>query len=85
MNEQITGVVDNGGTAVVDFPFYKGAVGIRTRPGSGLVEVAYRGEVAIVRLPATGRLDGEEVAILTLERSSIDRKMMVATVRPVSE
>lgn len=82
MTDQITGVVDNGGTAVADFPFYKGPVGIRTRTGSDLIEVAYRGDVAITRLPATGRLDDDQVEILTLERSTTARNMMIATVRP---
>jgi len=84
MTDQITGVVDNGGTAEADFPFYKGTVGTRTRNGSDLIEVAYRGEVTIERLPAAGKLGTEEVEILTLERSTTDRKMMVATVRPKS-
>lgn len=83
MTDQITGVVDNGGTSTAEFPFYKGPVGIRTRTGSDLIEVAYRGDVAITRLPAAGTLGGEAVEILTLERSTIDRKMMLAIVRPI--
>lgn len=85
MTEQITGVVDNGGAAEAIFPFYKGPVGTRTRAGSNVIEVAYRGDVTIVRLPVSGQLGAEAVEVLTLERSSTDRKMMVATVRPVAE
>ena len=90
MTEQITGVVDNGGLAVADFPFYKGPVGLRTRAGSDLIEVAYRGDVPVARLPAAGQLttagqpDAEAVEILTLERSAKSRNMMVAVVRVVS-
>ena len=84
MTDQITGVVDNGGQAVADFPFYKGLVGIRTRPGSDVIEVAYRGDVPIARLPTTGRLGDEAVEILTLERSVTARNMMLATVRPAA-
>lgn len=83
MTDQITGVVDNGGQAVADFPFYKGPVGIRTRAGSDLIEVAYRGDVPIARLPAAGQLNADAVEILTLERSATARNMMLATVRVV--
>ncbi len=84
MTDQITGVVDNGGTSTADFPFYKGPVGTRTRGGSDLIEVAYKGDVTPTRLPATGTLGGEPVTILTLQRSSIDRKLMLAIVQPKS-
>lgn len=81
MTDQITGVVDNGGQAVADFPFYKGSVGIRTRPGSDVIEVAYRGDVPIARLPTVGRLNDEAVEILTLVRSATARNLMLATIR----
>lgn len=85
MTEQITGTVDNGGRATADFSFYKGPVGTRTRAGSDLIEVAYRGDIAMPRLPAKGTLNGDAVEVLSLKRSEIDRQLMLATVRPVTE
>lgn len=55
MTQQITGSVENGDRAVADFPFYRGAVGVRVRTGSAIAEVAYRAEVAIGGLPSRGR------------------------------
>lgn len=64
--------------------FLQRPVGTRTRSGSDLIKVAYRGDVAITRRPATGRLDDAAVEILTLERSATARNMMLAIVRPSS-
>lgn len=55
MTQQITGSVENGDRAVADFPFYRGAVGVRVRTGSEVVEVAYRAETALGGLPSRGR------------------------------
>ena len=64
---------------------YRSEVGIGGLPSRGrrAIESADRAATTLVRLPVRGRLDGEEVEILTLEVSQTDRKMMLATVRLV--
>lgn len=61
----MTDTIDNGRTALADFAFFTGRVGVRDR--EDYIEAAYFGRTRNVRLPADGTLDGEAVRAIEIQ------------------
>lgn len=65
MSQETIGSIDNGRSALAEFPFYRGMVGVRDR--DGYIELAYFDKVSDLKLPIDGKLDGERVRVLSVK------------------
>ena len=81
MSDVLTGDINNGSIGDAAIGTFKGSVGTVTLAGDkSIKQLAFRGDLQ-GRRPTSGKLDGQQIEVVDLRRSDVDRRLMIATFR----